>query len=227
MIGPDGRCVFKDLCIDVTDQHRMAPFWATALGLSAEELDNGAYRLRDDVSAHTVWLNPVPEPRTAKQRVHLDLLVAEVAELQDIGAGLITELPGWTVLTDTEGGELCAFLRPAERLADYRLLEVVVDATDPAGIAAWWGERLGASPQPSDDESFWWLEPTAELPVDWVFQPVPEPKRVKNRIHWDVLGDSAGLLRAGATLLRSRDHDLAWDVLADPEGNEFCVFPPP
>ena len=36
------RCRFKDLCIDVTDQQRMAPFWAAALGLDAEQLDNGA-----------------------------------------------------------------------------------------------------------------------------------------------------------------------------------------
>ncbi|HEY5978980.1 MAG TPA: VOC family protein [Microlunatus sp.] len=131
------RCRFRDLCIDVTDQHRLAPFWAAALGLEAEALDNGGYRLGDDVAEHTVWINPVPEPRSVKQRVHLDVGV----------------------------------------------------------------------------------------PVAWVFQAVPEPKRVKNRIHWDLLGDTAGLLGSGATLLRSRGDDLVWDVLADPEGNEFCVFP--
>ena len=101
-----------------------------------------------------------------------------------------------------------------------------MDAVEPARIAAWWADRLGTSPRSSDDGSFWWLEPTAGLPVDWVFQTVPEPKRVKNRIHWDVLGDAAGLIGSGATLLRPRGDDLAWDVLADPEGNEFCVFPP-
>jgi hypothetical protein len=101
-----------------------------------------------------------------------------------------------------------------------------VDAVEPARIAAWWADRLGTAARPSDDGSFWWLEPTAGLPVDWVFQGVPEPKQVKNRIHWDVLGDTAGLIAAGATLLRPHGDDLAWDVLADPEGNEFCVFRP-
>ncbi len=220
------RCRFKDLCIDVTDQHRLAAFWAAALGLGAEALDNGAYRLGDDVAEHTVWINPVPEPRTVKQRVHLDVVVRDVAELVGIGAEVVAELPRWTVLADPEGGELCAFVRPPERLAAYRLLEIVVDAVDPARIAAWWADRLGTSPRSSDDGSFWWLEPIAGLPVDWVFQTVPEPKRVKNRIHWDVLGDTAGLIGSGATLLRPRGDDLAWDVLADPEGNEFCVFPP-
>jgi hypothetical protein len=220
------RCRFKDLCIDATDQHRLGAFWAAALGLRAEVLDNGAYRLVDDVAEHTVWVNAVPETRTVKQRVHLDVLVGDVAELLRIGAEVVTELPRWTLLEDVEGGELCAFVRPPERLDSYRLLEIVVDAAEPALIAAWWADRLGTSPRSSDDGSFWWLEPAAGLPVDWVFQAVPEPKRVKNRIHWDVLGDAAGLVGSGATLLRPRGDDLAWDVLADPEGNEFCVFPP-
>jgi hypothetical protein len=48
------------------------------------------------------------------------------------------------------------------------------------------------------------------------------PKTVKNRIHWDVYGDMDAFVAAGATMLA----DLpAWTVLADPEGNESCVFP--
>ena len=63
------------------------------------------------------------------------------------------------------------------------------------------------------------------MPWELVFGAVPEPKTVKNRIHWDVWGDTSELLAAGATLLRARDdHEIGWDVLADPEGNEFCVF---
>jgi hypothetical protein len=64
---------------------------------------------------------------------------------------------------------------------------------------------------------------------------VPETKSGKNRMHLDVVGDTAALLAAGATLLRARDSDpdadpetgaIQWDVLADPEGNEFCCFAP-
>jgi hypothetical protein len=57
-----------------------------------------------------------------------------------------------------------------------------------------------------------------------VFSTVPEPKTVKNRIHWDVHGQVEDLLGKGATLLRLRDDEISWDVMADPEGNEFCVF---
>lgn len=45
-------------------------------------------------------------------------------------------------------------------------------------------------------------------------------------MHLDVFGDRAELLALGATLLRERGGDIEWDVMADPEGNEFCVFTP-
>jgi len=56
--------------------------------------------------------------------------------------------------------------------------------------------------------------------------PVPEPKTVKNRIHHDVFAaDGGALVTAGATVLRP-DQKVHWTVLADPDGNEFCAFPP-
>ncbi|MBA2716656.1 MAG: VOC family protein, partial [Propionibacteriales bacterium] len=56
---------------------------------------------------------------------------------------------------------------------------------------------------------------------------VPEPKTVKNRIHWDVkVASPDDLVNAGARLLRERDDEISWYVLADPEGNEFCAVTP-
>jgi hypothetical protein len=107
-------------------------------------------------------------------------------------------------------------------MAGYRLYELVVDAADPRSIARWWGDALGL--EPSGEEGVWSVGPGAGLPWEMGFVPVPEPKSVKNRVHWDVWGDTPGLLAAGATLLRPRDREIGWDVLADPEGNEFCVF---
>ena len=53
---------------------------------------------------------------------------------------------------------------------------------------------------------------------------MPEPKTVKNRIHWDVLVDDvADLVGAGAVVIRPQGED-PWTMLADPEGNEFCAF---
>jgi hypothetical protein len=45
-------------------------------------------------------------------------------------------------------------------------------------------------------------------------------------MHHDVFGDVQELLSLGATLVRARDEEIGWDVMADPEGNEFCVFTP-
>jgi hypothetical protein len=45
---------------------------------------------------------------------------------------------------------------------------------------------------------------------------------VKNRLHWDVGGDVADFESRGATVL---DEQPRWTVMADPEGNEFCIFP--
>jgi hypothetical protein len=128
----------------------------------------------------------------------------------------------WKVLRDPEGGELCAF--PREELPERRLYEVVVDAHDTRAQAAWWAEVLGGRlEEGGDGES---VEAIPGAPFEFlVFEPVPEAKTVKNRIHWDVTTADVGLLTAyGAQVLRQPDDEVVWTVLADPEGNEFCAF---
>ena len=135
---------FKDLCIDAVNPEVLAPSGRPRLGLRAEP--SGAdFRLVDDVPEHTLWVNKVPEPRTVKQRVHLDVDVAAVSDLTDLGAVIIDDTQSWTVLADPEGGELCAFVREPDSLPDYRVYEVVVDAADPVSIASWWAERYAAN----------------------------------------------------------------------------------
>lgn len=67
------------------------------------------------------------------------------------------------------------------------------------------------------------VDPDGVGPLIWVV-PVPDEKVVKNRMHLDVYGVADELLGLGATLVRGKDNEIDWDVLADPEGNEFCVF---
>jgi hypothetical protein len=111
-----------------------------------------------------------------------------------------------------------------------RVVAVVVDAADPLGLACFWAAALGR------EAPFTWDDPTGrtyvELPGEptLLFQPVPEPKAGKNRLHLDVAGgeqadEVARLVDLGATLL-DRATGLPWIVLADPEGNELCVLPP-
>jgi hypothetical protein len=222
---------FKDLVIDAVDGPRLARFWAGALGLDARTLDDGDLVLTGSIDQQAVWINQVPEPVTVKQRVHLDVRARSVDEVLALGATVCewqAEDPRhWTVLRDPEGGELCVFGRA--EVPAYRLYEVVVDAREPERIATWWADAFGVTPQHREGESWWWLEDVPGMPFDaLVFGWVPEPKTVKNRIHWDVTVDDVGLLVGdGATVLRAPDDEIAWTVLADPEGNEFCAFGKP
>ena len=214
---------FKDLCLDVNDPVVAARFWGPALGLRPDS--DPPNRLVDGIPGHTLWLNQVPEPRTVKHRVHLDVHVAAVSDLLDLGATVLNDTQRWTVLADPEGGDLCAFVRDPADLPDFRLYEVVVDSADPERIATWWADRFGVEVEHDRDQEFSWLEGSPGPPFGLVFARVPEPKTVKNRLHWDVRGELDELIDAGARLLRARGEDIDWHVLADPEGNEFCLFP--
>lgn len=223
---------FKDLCIDANDVPTATAFWAAALGLRAEELPDGDAVLRGPTPEHRVWINAVAEPRTVKQRVHFDVHGRSVAEYEAMGA---VRLPGWdtpwTVMGDAEDrGELCVFTHDDDWWAahpePYRLYEVGVDAVDHETITRWWADVLGVDVH-DEGRGFSWVVPPGAPFEALVFADVPEPKTVKNRIHWDVTGAPGAvddLVRRGARVLREPDDVVTWTVMADPEGNEFCVF---
>jgi catechol 2,3-dioxygenase-like lactoylglutathione lyase family enzyme len=214
---------YKDLCIDAVDAAAMGRFWAGVLGLDLRLHDDGSARLVGPTPRHTVWVNTVPEPVTAKQRMHLDVR-ADVDDVVALGGAVVdAESFPWTVMRDVEGGELCVFPTRADRPSG--LAEIVVDTADPTRICAWWAEVLGAEPK-DHEHGYSYVEAVPEAPFEWlVFVPVPEPKTVKNRIHLDVTTpDVQALVDAGARLLRAQDDEISWSVLADPDGNELCAF---
>ena len=216
---------FKDLCLDTGDPARLGEFWAAVLGRGQEAKDDGDRRLTGPTPQHTLWVNRVPEAKTVKHRVHLDIYAAGLAGLEALGATVVEPPHGaraWTVLADPEGGEFCAFLRPD--LPADRLHGLVVDSADPQAQARWWAGVYGVSVAENDGWST--VEGVPGMPILTMdFVPVPEPKTVKNRIHWDVTVPAvAPLVEAGATVLREPDADISWHVLADPEGHEFCAF---
>ncbi|MGN6793915.1 MAG: VOC family protein [Streptosporangiaceae bacterium] len=119
-----------------------------------------------------------------------------------------------------------------------RAVHIVIDATDPSALAAFWAAALGweVAADESDEAVVW---PTgfsypgpAALPL--VFVPVAEQKTGKNRLHLDLSTTSQQhqaaevqrMLRLGATPADIGQGDVPWEVLADPEGNEFCVLDP-
>ncbi|WP_428964728.1 VOC family protein [Micromonospora fluostatini] len=243
---------FKDLCLDAADPRLLGAFWAEVLG--GRLVDTGDGDARVDAAppaspAESIWVNRVPEPRTGRTRVRLDLRLAEAGpeRLRAAGARLVREPDSeidWWVLADPEGNLFAAL--PARADTRPGPCHLVVDAADPAAQAHWWARALGgrADLRPADSAHPAGSGVPGAVPatgvasvVDaagfpwqrWIFEPAPERRTVKNRMHWDVtLADPtpAPLIRHGATLLRERTSDLPWWIMADPEGNEFCAFPP-
>ena len=123
--------------------------------------------------------------------------------------------------------------------APARFKDLCLDAGDHHALADWWCAAIGYvrrdsledAATPGDDEPrpYEWpvpiVDPAGQGPLIWIV-PVPEPKTVKNRMHLDVVGEVHPLLAAGASMVREQDNEIEWSVLADPEGNEFCVFAP-
>jgi hypothetical protein len=111
--------------------------------------------------------------------------------------------------------------------------DLCLDANDHQRLADWWCVALGyvrrdALTGDTGRPAQWPVpicDPEGAGPLIWIV-PVPETKIVKNRMHIDVFGSTDELLALGAFLLRRHDAEIDWDVLADPEGNEFCVFAP-
>jgi predicted enzyme related to lactoylglutathione lyase len=108
--------------------------------------------------------------------------------------------------------------------------EVVIDCADHGRVVDFWAAALGYERREVNEQYVALAAPAREpgLPP-LLFQKVPEPKIAKNRVHLDfeadVMADEvARLVGLGATVIAERSlGDFSWTVLADPEGNEFCV----
>ena len=106
--------------------------------------------------------------------------------------------------------------------------QLVIDARDPAALGRWWQDALGWVVANDDPEEFE-IRPSPDRLPGLLFVSVPEGKTIKNRLHLDFRGDDRDaeverLLRLGATHADVGQGDETWVVLADPEGNEFCVL---
>jgi hypothetical protein len=115
-------------------------------------------------------------------------------------------------------------------------MSVPIDSNDPIALAGFWAgvlgwriRRTGWQQTPHGPDGAVLAPPgggTFEIDFRWV----PEPKRTKNRLHFDVnpvdrdqSAELERLLALGATYVDVGQGDRSWHVLADPEGNEFCL----
>lgn len=109
-----------------------------------------------------------------------------------------------------------------------RFSDVCIDAADTQALAAWWAQALGWPAEDAEDGDVVLRAPGGVGP-DWLFLAVADDKVVKNRIHFDFTPDDqeaevARLVGLGARRIDIGQGEQSWVVLADPEGNEFCVL---
>ena len=109
--------------------------------------------------------------------------------------------------------------------------QVVIQAVDVVALGRWWADALGwvvVNDAPDEFE----IRPAPDRLPGIIFEPVSEPKTVQNRLHPDFRPDDqdaevARFVARGATRVDvGQGGDMPWVVLADPEGNEFCVLGP-
>ncbi|WP_035854163.1 VOC family protein [Cryptosporangium arvum] len=224
------------------DHAALGRFWAAALGWAVFSGHGTSVR-----PPGTGWpvpdlvvldLIPVEDPTTVHDRAHLELATTSaehhttlVAHLQTLGATPTAHThPGATVLADPEGNVFCV-RGPGARPGTGPIAAVVVDCADPHRLAHFWSEALGRPADTGADHA----RLTGGPGPDLEFTRRSHVGDTPNRLHLDLLPDPlhgqapevTRLHTLGATPLDvGQPADVPWTVLADPEGNEFCVLGP-
>jgi catechol 2,3-dioxygenase-like lactoylglutathione lyase family enzyme len=233
------------LCLDANDPLRLAQFWAEALRWELDaETEGEIGLLPTDGTRFQILFEPVPEKKTARSRIHLDLtttsvddqaesvrtLVALGARHVDVGQGADER---HVVLADPEGNEFCIIESDNSFLAGCgRLGAINCDGTREAGY--FWSAALGWPLVWDQDEETAIRAPDGTGPfITWGGPPLL-PKHGKNRLHLDIappahvdqLAEVDRLTSLGASRVDIGQGDVDWVVMADPDGNEFCVLSP-
>ncbi|NUT21799.1 MAG: VOC family protein [Hamadaea sp.] len=229
------------------DDVKLGAFWAEALGWGVDHeepgvtnlLPEGGYVYPDPVAV-VVDLVVSAEPKTVKNRVHLDLASTSaehqaetVARLTELGARPIDIGQGdvsWVVMADPEGNEFCVL--DSLYAETGPIASVVVDCADPQAMARFWGAATDWPVHKVDDQSAV-LRSSAGVGPYLQFLRTPDVKTVWNRVHLDVRPYPGDDPEAEADRLRNlgaTEVDLggaiSWKVFTDPEGNEFCLLSP-
>lgn len=121
--------VFRDLCLDANDPQKVGAFWAAVLGRTAEEAGQGdgvtpdVFLQAGPDGGPSIYVNGVPEPKSGKVRLHVDVTLEpgqEIPDLLKLGATVVAEPDAqrWWVLADPEGHEFCAFLPESDATND-------------------------------------------------------------------------------------------------------------
>jgi hypothetical protein len=196
-----------------------------------------------DGTPFDLFFLPTQEPKAAKNRLHLDLvsespedqsemverLIILGAHCVDVGQGDVS----WVVMADPEGNEFCVILRGEFQATTELIGAVVFEPADPV-VGRFWSEAAGWPIVYDQDGDTAIRAPDGRGPFVTFGPPTGAARAGKNRLHFDIApaagGDQAAeverLLALGAQRVDIGQGDVSWVVMADPEGNEFCVLTP-
>jgi len=233
-----------NLCIDAHDPLKLAGFWAAALRWDVDgDSDELVALVPTDGTRFEVLFLRVPEAKTGKNSIHLDLTTASlddqahsVEQLSELGARPVDVGQrgdeGHVVLADPEGNEFCLIEPTNSFLAGCgRLGSITCDGSPEVGY--FWSAALEWPLVWDQDEETAIRAPDRVGPfISWG-PPIPVKTR-KNRLHLDIAPPAGGdqraeverLISLGATRVDIGQGDVKWVVMADPDGNEFCVLTP-
>jgi hypothetical protein len=231
------------LCFDANDPVRLARFWGGALGREIDDTDDEVVVLPHDGASFDMDFVRVPEPKSAKNPIHLDLVTESVehqgeivdklirlgARHADIGQGSDVD---HVVLADPEGNEFCIVLR-GEFLADTDFLGAVVFEPANPATGHFWGDAI-AWPVVYDQDGDVAIRAQDGRGPFITFGPPGVAKHSKNRLHFDLAphvdddqtAEVDRLISLGARRIDIGQGDVSWVVLTDPDGNELCVLRP-
>ncbi|TDD22819.1 VOC family protein [Kribbella turkmenica] len=231
------------LSFDARDPQRLAEFWAGVLGFEVADDPYGVAVLPNDDTGFRLRFLPSESEKTGQNQMHFDLTSqsledqeATVARALALGGRHIDigQLPEekHVVLADPEGNEFCVIEPGNNFLADCGLIGALASDGSQA-VGCFWAKALDWPLVWDQDEETAIRSPHGGPKITWGGPPVA-PKLGKNRLHFDLAPPADGDLQAevdrlvslGATRLDIGQGEVDWVVLADPDGNEFCVLPP-
>lgn len=241
----------ESVTVDAVDPVTLAGWWAEALGWVVVDVDEGEVALAGRIDADgghpypELLFLPVPEPGAGQERVHLDLNSHSLLEQQAtvdrlVAMGAVPANVGqaadarFVVLGDPEGNHFCV-LDPRPQYAHLGTLAgFTLAAHDAAALRDLWATATGWEVIRDDGDYVVLAAPDAGAPLEIITRPTMAHDDRKDRIHVDVAPGPdddqaevvAGLEALGARRVDIGQGDVGWVVLADQEGNEFCVLSP-
>ncbi|NHC46992.1 VOC family protein [Motilibacter aurantiacus] len=228
------------------DDVALGRFWAAALSWVADSPEPGATSVRPEGAAWplptglTLDVIAVPDAEPAGGRTHIELAAPSatghaelVARLVQLGAEPLggARDGSRTMLADPEGNAFCVQAPDPVRADTGPVAAVVVECSGPRALARFWAEAVGLAPLDMSDDRVLLRSPAGAGPCLELVATSHLGGR-RSSAHLDLLArpveaqraEAERLARIGATTADIGQGDVPWRVLADPEGNLFCIL---